>query len=282
MPNSRLWSAFWTVAGCLFLLSALQFLVNQVFTLFGLVESAAPTAGVWLLRLSHAIVPIWAALAFVDWRWGWKADNAGLRNTPAARFWALPGLAGGIAAAGLCYLLMGTGRLPQLNLQPIPLLTLAMGLVGAFATELIFRGVVISRFEQDLNGREMLLLALGMPLIWALASPLLQQYFGLPGSLSPAIGGLGSAALSLLLSLIFLQTHSVWLVAGIRIGLLLGGGLLGLASSETTLLLVAGVPAAVLLFIELSGMRRIRRPGPRGGAKRVIYGKTVKGPWGPH
>lgn len=282
MPRSRLWSSFWTVAGCLFLLTALQFLADQVVTLFGIVDLAVPGATGYIVALGRAAVPIWAALTFVDWRWGWKPDNAGLRNTAAARFWALPGLAGGVVLAGVSYLLTSAGRMPQLNLEPAALVTLAISLVAAFGIELLFRGVVTSRFEQDLSGQEMLLLALGMPLIWALAGLLIEDYLGMPPYPSPEIQGLGTAALSLLLSLVFLQTHSVWLVAGIRMGLLAGGGLLGLTYTEPTLLVVAGIPAAVLLFIELSGMRRIRRPGPRGGTRRAGYGKTVRGPWGPH
>jgi len=282
---NRFWSSFWTVAGCLFLLTLVQGLADRVVTLFRLVHYVLPAAEGGLLALSRAVVPIWAALTFIDWRWGWKPDNAGLRNTPAAGFWLLPGLAGGLAVAAVSFLLSGFGRLPQPDLSVETAIWSAVGAVGAFATELVFRGVVISRFEQDLSGRDLLIQALVTPLAWAVAGALLLPMLGIDPYPSPEIWGLGTAALSVLLSLLFLQTQSVWLVGGVRVGLGLGASLLGLTYGDTALLLVAGVPAAVLLWMELDRMRRIHRPGPRGprgGRKRVVYGKTVRGPWGPH
>ena len=281
MPMSRFWSSVWTVVGFLLLLAFLQSLADRVVTLFDLLPMVAPGAARWALAVSHAVVPIWGALTYVDWRWGWKPDNAGMRQTAAARFWLLPGLGGGLVLAGLGFLIGGWGRVPQPDLAPETLIQAALAAVALFGTELIFRGILSSRFAQDLTDREVLILTLAGPVVWGVFAPVLGQMFGLTIP-HPAIDGLGSLALSLLLSLLFLQTQSVWLVAGAHIGLDLGRRLLGLAYSDGALFLVAAVPAAVLLWLELDRMRRIRRPGPRGGRRRVVYGKTVRGPWGPH
>lgn len=281
MPVSRFWSSVWTVVGFLLLLAFLQGLADRIVTLFDLLPLVAPSAARWAVSLSHAVVPIWGAVTYMDWRWGWKPDNAGLRQTAAARFWLLPGLAGGLALAGAGFLIAGWGRMPQPDLAPEPLLQAALAAVALFGTELIFRGVLASRFAQDLAGKDVLLLTLAGPVVWGVFAPVLGQMFGLSIP-HPGIEGMGALAFSLLLSLLFLQTQSVWLVAGAHIGLDLGRRLLGLAYSDGALFLVSAVPAAVLLWLELERMRNIRRPGPRGGGKRVVYGKTVRGPWGPH
>ena len=46
--------------------------------------------------------------------------------------------------------------------------------------------------------------------------------------------------------------------------------------------LALGLALALLLWRELNRMRTIRPAGPRPGKRRVVYGKTVRGPWGPH
>lgn len=281
MHLNRFWSSVWTVAGFLLLLTLLQMVADQVVTLFGLLELAGPPATRWALAVSHAVVPIAAALTYVDWRWGWKADNAGLRTAPGAVFWLLPGLAGGLALAGAAFLLDGGwGSAPQFSLSQGPLLPLLMS-AAIFGVEFILRGIVISRFEQDLSGRDVLVLALAAPVAWVILAAL----FGL-GWPAPQIRaqfhGLGGLTFSVLQSLIFLQTQSVWLVAGVHIGLYLGRSVLGLAYSQGALFLVAAVPAGVLLWRELTRMRTIRPAGPRPGRRRVIYGKTIRGPWGPH
>ncbi|MBP2016977.1 hypothetical protein J2Z79_000351 [Symbiobacterium terraclitae] len=281
MPVSRFWSSVWTVVGFLLLLAFLQGLADRVAILFGLLPWVAPGVAQWALAVSRAVVPIWGALTYVDWRWGWKSDNAGLRQTPAARFWLLPGLAGGLALAGAGFLIANWGRVPQPDLAPVPLLQAALAAVALFGTELIFRGILASRFAQDLSGREALLLTLAGPVVWGVFAPVIGQMF-LVDIPHPSIDGLGAVALSLLLSLLFLQTQSAWLVAGVHIGLDLGRRLLGLAFSDAALFLVSAVPAAVLFWLEYERIRRIRRPGPRGGPRRVVYGKTVRGPWGQH
>ncbi|MBY6275883.1 hypothetical protein [Symbiobacterium thermophilum] len=281
MHLNRFWSSVWTVAGFLLLITLLQMIADQVVTLFGLLGSVAPSAARWAVAASHAVVPIAASLTYIDWRWGWKADNAGLRPTFAARFWFLPGLAGGLALAGLAFLLGGWGRMPQLNLGVESLVQAALTSAALFGVELILRGIAISRFEQDLSGRDVLLLALVTPVAWVVLTAL----FGL-GWPAPQIraqfGGLAGLTFSALQSLLFLQTQSVWLVAGVHIGLYLGRNVLGLDYGQAGLLLVTAVPAALLLWRELNRMRTIRPAGPRPGKRRVVYGKTVRGPWGPH
>lgn len=280
MPPNRFWSSVWTVGGFLLLITLLQMLADTIVTLFGLLD-LAPAARQWALGISHAVVPIIGALTYVNWRWGWKSDNAGLRLTPAAGFWLLPGLAGGLALAGVAFLIGGWGRAPELNLAAAPLLRAVLMSAALFGVELALRGIAISRFQQDLSGRDVLILALAAPVVWVV----LTAMFGL-GWPDPAIrahfGGLAGLAFSVLLSLLFLQTQSVWLVAGVHIGLYLGRTVLGLTYSQLGLLVVSAVPAAVLLWLELNRMRTIRPSGPGRGRRRVVYGKTVRGPWGPH
>lgn len=274
MPMNRFWSAIWTVAGFLFLIGLFQMIADTILTGFGLLP------GIWqvlLILISQAVVPIFSSLTFIDWRWGWKADNAGLRRTGAALFWSLPGLLVGLLAAGVALLISGglTGGI-SLALSGNGLLMAALGVVGAFTTELIFRGIVVSRFQGDLSGRDLLIAAVATPIAWTV----IQRIFGF--GLGTGIAGLGTAVLSACLTLLFLRTDSVWLSAGIRAGLVLLPLLLNRALTENALLLVFAVPTAILLWLEIDKQRTIRRPGPRKGPQRVVFGKTVRGPWGPH
>lgn len=281
MHLNRFWSSVWTAAGFLLLITLVQMIADQVVTLFDLLTFQAPSAAQWATRVSHAVVPILAARTYIDWRWGWKADNAGLRGTPGAVFWLLPGLAGGLALAGVAFLLDGWGRVPQLNLAAGPLLQAALTAVALFGVEFILRGVVISRFQHDLSGRDVLILALAAPVVWVVLAA--SFGFGWPAQpLRAQFGGLAGIAFSALLSLLFLQTRSVWLVAGVHIGLYLGRTVLGLAYTQAALFLVAAVPAGVLLWLELNRLRTVRPAGPRQGKRRTVYGKTIRGPWGPH
>lgn len=294
---SRFWSSFWTVAGFLFLLGLLQMIVDQVVTVFGLIGG---TAGTFLRLLSAAVVPIWGALTFVDWRWGWKPDNAGVRTTPAAILWLLPGLAAGALAGVLAHFLTGVlggqAARPELALSPTLLTLVAIGAVGAFTTELVFRGVVASRFQHDLGGRDLLILATVMPLAWKLIQVVVGGVFFINPQPDAAISGLGTLALSVFLTLLFLRTDSVWLSAGIRAGLgaviplpvlgLSGGpaqnlSLLRWGASDVSLLIVFGVPALILLLMEINRLNTFRRP-PVRRPQRPAFGKTIRGPWGPH
>lgn len=302
---SRFWSAFWRVAGFLFLIGWLQRLAEIVLTLFTALDLFAPQVSRWIHLLSWAVVPIMSSLTFVDWRWGWKPDNAGLRTTFPAVFWLFPGLLAGALAAGLAHLVNGALGGGGLSLTPpslsvSTLVVAVVGLVVIFGSELIYRGIVISRLQSDLSGRDLLLLAVGMPLVWVVAQQVIGRIILINPIPPTGITGLGAAALSVFLSLLFLRTDSVWLGAGVRAGawltsLLAGfriGDVLGLdprylgtrvLGDQTGLLLVFGIPAAILLFLEISKLGQIRRPGgPRGGSKRGVYGKTVRGPWGPH
>ncbi|MFZ5813974.1 MAG: type II CAAX prenyl endopeptidase Rce1 family protein [Bacillota bacterium] len=297
---SRFWSAFWTVAGFLFLMGLLQMIADTVVILFGVVPLFLGGQSEWLIAISRVAVPIWGALIWGDWKWGWKSDNAGLRTTPAALFWLVPGLLGGLLAGGLALLISqgGSLSLPALKLGPEVLAATLVAMAAAFATELIFRGMVISRLQYDLAGQQLLLLALGMPLAWEFIQAVIGRVLFIYPVPDPDIFGAGTVALSLFLTLLFLRTDSVWLTAGVRMGLALLSGLLGVGGGlsdlrlpiphltglgETGLLVVFGIPAAVLLALELSRLNRLRRPpGPRRGPQRVVHGKTVRGPWGPH
>jgi hypothetical protein len=107
---------------------------------------------------------------------------------------------------------------------------------------------------------------------------------------STGISTLGTAAMSVCLSLLFLRTDSVWLTAGIRMGVHLLS--FGLGSSlpprtfpaDAGLAIVFGVPAVIMLLLEINKLQSFRRPGggSRRGPQRVVYGRTVRGPWGPH
>lgn len=297
MPLSRFWSSFWTVAGFLFLLGLLQILVDQVLTLFGLVGGRVAS---FLLLLSGVVVPAWGALTYADWRWGWKPDNAGLRTGTRDILWLAPGLAAGALAGVLAHLLTGFlegGAVrPALDLTPSVVALAAIGAAGAFTTELVFRGVVASRFQHDLSGRDVLILATAMPLVWELVQVAFRGVFFISPQPDPAIAGLGTLALSVFLTLLFLRTDSVWLTAGIRAGLgaviplpvlgLSGGPGLNLSllrweASEISLLIVFGIPALTLLLLDINRLNMFRRPQARR-ARRPTFGKTIRGPWGPH
>lgn len=291
---SRFWSTFWTVAGFLFLIGWLQGIIDIILGLFGVLDIVAPQISEWVHRIGWAVVPIWGALTWIDWKWGWKPENAGLRTTSAAVFWLLPGLLVGALAAGLAHLVEGMLNGGTIGVAPsLPVSTLALVVLVAgqlFGSELVYRGVLISRIQYDLSGRDLLILAIGMPFVWTLA----QQVIGQMINLIPFtwITGAGTAALSVFLSLLFLRTDSVWLGAGMRIGLMLAASLVGLKAGDpaavgargtgTGMLIVFGIPALILLLMEINKLGNIRRPGPRGGRQRVVQSKTVRGPWGPH
>lgn len=286
---SRFWSTFWTVLGCLLLVGWVAGITGEVVGLFGLLSHVAPTVSLWLALINLAVVPIWAALTFIDWRWGWTTDNAGLRLTPAAVFWLLPGLlAGGLAAAFARLITGGPLGLAPLSAELLALVLLVA--VQIFGAELIYRGVAISRLQYDLAGRDLLILAIGIPFVWTLAQQVIVRLIFISPVPGTGIAGLGTAAVSVFLSLLFLRTDSVWLAAGVRMGLVITAALLGVGRVEDLrvleqgLLIVFGIPAVILLLLEINKFGNLRRPdGPRGGGRqRVVYGKTVRGPWGPH
>lgn len=289
MPMGRFWSTFWTVLGCLLLVGWVSGITGEVVVLFGLLSYAAPTIALWLSLINVAVVPIWAALTFIDWRWGWRPDNAGLRLTPAAAFWLVPGLLAGGLAAVIARLITG-GPLGLAPLSAELLVMLLLMAVQLFGAELIYRGLVISRLQYDLAGRDLLIMAIGIPFVWTLAQQMLVRLIFISPVPGTGITGLGTAAVSVFLSLLFLRTDSVWLAAGVRMGLVIVAGLLGLGrvgnlqSLDQGLLIVFGIPAVLFLLLEIAKLNNLRRPGgPRGGGRqRTTYGKTVRGPWGPH
>lgn len=288
---SRFWSSFWTVSGFLLLIGWLLSLAESVFTLFSLLDFVLPQVAWWIHLICWGVVPLLGSLKFIDWRWGWKPDNAGLRQTPAAAFWLLPGLAAGVVAVVLSSLIGGqslpTGWL-ELSLRGW-LIALLWALV-VFSSEVVFRGVVISRFQQDLAGRDRLIMALAMPLIWTFAQAILRGAIYVNPNPPTGVISLGTAAMSVFLSLLFLRTDSVWLTAGIRIPVALLGAefapIIDQANwiSDQGLLIVFGLPAVILLVLEIMKLNNVRRPGggQRRGPQRTIHGNTIRGPWGPH
>ncbi len=296
MPLNRFWSSVVSVAGFLLIIGWLQYLFSIVVGLFGILPRFAPDLDFVIQLVAAGVLPIWSALTFIDWKWGWKGDNAGLRVTPAAAFWYLPGLLGGVLAVALVWVLAKGFTAPVISVSGVKWLWLGFStLLQVFVTELVYRGIVTSRFQHDLSGWERLAAATLVPPLWMLIQGTGFLAMGWPVTF---IGGMGTVALSVFLTLLFLRLDSVWLSAGLHSGLLIGLMLLGLArnmaeqslflvvtpQAEQSLFLLFAPLAGVLLYLEWKRMGPIRRPsgGPGRGPKRVVYGKTVRGPWGPH
>jgi|GEM_PF-1388686 len=284
MPLNRFWSSVWSVAGFLLVVGWLQYLFSILLSLFGVLPYFAPALSELIREIGAGILPIWSALTFIDWKWGWKGDNAGFRTRFAAVFWYLPGLLGGGLAAALVWFLTGGLGAADLAISPDLLLWSGITLLQIFVTELVYRGVVTSRFQYDLSGWQRLAAAALVPPVWMVI-----QRVGFLATKWPEtyISGIGTAALSVFLTLLFLRLDSVWLSAGLhgglRLGLLLPLGTQLSPAIEQSLFLLFAPLAAILLFVELQ-KKGPSRPtgGQRRGPQRVVFGKTVRGPWGPH
>jgi membrane protease YdiL (CAAX protease family) len=283
MQLNRFWSSVWSVASFLFGVGLLQYILNMVATLFGLL----PQGPAMLIRMLVAVVvPIVGALTYVNWRWNWKPEHIGLPRTGTAVWHTLLGLLLGAAAAVLSAVVAGllSGRGLTLSLPTLPTSTMALFLLifsipMAFTIELIFRGAVISRYQADLGGWEVLLAAALTPFGWLI----IQRFFGFNG---PPVGleTPGSMAMSVFLALLFVRTDSVWLSAGLRAGMTALAALLVSQSGGNGELVVWGVAAAVLLILEWLRQERMpKRVQPNRGYQRGHNrGRTVRGPWGPH
>lgn len=277
MQLNRFWSAIWTVVGFLFSIALLQYIADNVVTLFGLLPAlAGGRVTFWVMGIAAAILPIAGALAYINWRWSWGPEHIGLRWTATAPVWLLGGLAvGGALAYGIVqveqFFPSTTPNLPVVVGEPALIFALQ-----ALALEVVYRGVLISRLEYDLARKEFLLSAILLPLVWVPVQTFFQ--FTQP---STGVVALGTAALSVTLSLLFMRTESVWLTAGLRAGLYLAVWALGLPLSERGLMLVFGPLALVLFLMEWLKVKPISRPGTRRTQQRT-FGKTVRGPWGPH
>lgn len=280
MPVSRFWSSVWTVVLVLFALSLLSFILSEVSTLFGLLP-------VPLLATVAVIVGTTAgALTYIDWRWGWQPENIGLTRRPEAALWTLVGVGVG-AGAGLLSILLTQvfegrgftlGLVAGLNLPWLSLLVLAG---TAFMVELVFRGVVVSRFQSDLSHKEMLLAATLFPFGWHLIQQLLRGW----GLFGPQITAGWAGAMSVALALLFIRFDSVWLSAGLRFGMLAVLQVLAVNQRqiETGGLIVWGGAAAVLLALEWFKHQGLpRRVQPNRGPRVMRTGRTIRGPWGPH
>lgn len=272
MQVNRFWGSVGSVAAYLFGVGLLQHVIAIVITLFGLVPVGPARI---LVELAAGIVPLVGTLTYIDWRWGWEAEHIGMPFRVSAVTWLFPGLLLGALASLVAYI--GSGGL-RLGLPSIPPLTpeLLLGavvlLLGAFSTEVVFRGAVISRYRADLTRTEALGAAVLTPFIWLLLSSFV-------GIMAPATGLSTTplAAMSVFLSLLFFRTDSVWLSVGLRGGALLLVMLLGDQITPNGQLLVWGTAAVVMIVWEM--LRQQRMP------KRVVRsnrGKTIRGPWGPH
>lgn len=289
----RLWGSIGAVAAYLFGVALLQYILMIVAGFFGVISTAL--AGLLTQAVSVA-APIVGTLLYVDWRWGWRAEHIGLVRTTRALVLAVGGLAIGLVAGALSLvvgaLLSGTAiNLSLASLDLSAAIALLWVLLLSFVVELIFRGAATSRFQADLSPREVLGAALLTPMAWQV----LQKLLGYPlpwTGFGPAAGfgagysvgsGLWPYAMSVVLTLLFLRTDSVWFTAGIRFGttafLLLVPGGLGVNNGG---LVVWGVAAAVLLALVWFNQQQLPRRGAPGRGPRVIRSRTVRGPWGPH
>ncbi len=280
MYMNRFWSSVWGVALFLMAVGLLQYVVYRIAVLFGLLAAVAPL--MW--KVVAAVVPLVGALTYIDWRWAWKPEHVGLVRTRSAALWLVPGLFFGALAALLAYALSAflSGSLLTVpgisSLSVGALLGVAGTMVIAFNTELIFRGVVISRYQADLSHRELLLAATLTPFGWMLV----QALFGF-GAPPTGIDSLYMAAMSVFLSLLFLRTDSVWLSAGLHAGMVGTAGLLNLRITEAGGLAVWGTAAAILLALDWIRYQGMPRPLQRGRTgRRTVRGRTIRGPWGPH
>lgn len=275
MPVNRFWSSIWSVAGYLFGIGLLQYILVQVATLFGLMPAIAAEPVALVVGLA---APVVGTMYYIDWRWSWKGEHIGLSRDPAtaAGKWLL-GLAGGVAVALLAHVVSGllttgafTVSTPAFAAGVNPLV-LAGVLLPYFVVELVFRGAAISRLQADLSPREVLIAAPLIPLLWFLINALFRS-----GTLPMGIESNADLAATLFVALLFLRTDSVWLSAGLRMGFVAAIALLSLRVTDQGGLVVWGVGALVLLALELSKLQRM--------PKRVTQrGRTTRGPWsGPH
>jgi membrane protease YdiL (CAAX protease family) len=152
----------------------------------------------------------------------------------------------------------------------VVVVTLVMTLVTAFATEMIFRGAAISRYQADLTRREVLLAATLTPFGWLMVQRLLSVNGPPSGMNSPT-----EMAMSVFLALLFLRTDSVWLSAGLRAGALVLAVVLPAAAAGPGGPVLWGSAAAILLALEWFRQERMPR---RVQSNR----RTIRGPWGPH
>lgn len=283
MPVNRFWRSVGSVAAFLFAIGLLQIILFRVLTLFGIV-SVGFGIGLTLVRTVVSLVPVVGTFLYLDWRWGWGPEHIGLPRQQSAALMGLLGLLIGMAAAVLAHLASAlfAGRWVTLaGFLPRPFSILDVGdlvllFVEAFAVELVFRGVVISRYQADLDDQEAVLAGTLTPFAWVILSTALLGGFPTAG-----IYNIWQAAMSVALSLLFFRFNSVWLTSGLRVGMLLIPEVLQMEITRMGGLLVWGTAAAVLIAMEWNRLKHLPRPmGPRRNPFRQE--RSWRGPWGPH
>jgi hypothetical protein len=228
-----------------------------------------------------AVIPVVGTLFYADWRWGWKPDYLGLSSKPASLGWFAAGLAGGglaaVAARVVSAFMAGVPLTPLVS--PVPALSgadwlaILVILLPVFASELVFRAAVISRYQSDLTAREVLIAGTLTPFGWLIIA----QFFRF--SAPPNLLSAWDIPLLVFLALLYIRTDSVWLTTGIRVGMIAGMTLLAPGATQGALV-VAGVAAVIMLLLEWFRKGRMpRRVEPR----RTSRGRVYQGPWnGPH
>jgi membrane protease YdiL (CAAX protease family) len=282
MPVNRFWASIGSAASFLFAIGLLHYILLSIVTLFGLLPASI---GMQIELIAAVLVPVVGSLVFVKWRWNWSPEHVGLSRNQVSAVWLFLGAVVGLVAGFLAVLLTrwmgGQGLFLGIGSIGVSWVSLLFLLLSGFVVELVYRGVLVSRFQADLNHRELLLAAILAPFAWTL----IQQFFRFDQPPTQIVNA-WSAAMSVALALIFIRYDSVWLTAGLRFGMFGAISLLGTTRDrvESGGLLVWGTIAAVLLVLEwrkLQGTPQRVQPsrGPRG---LRTSGRTVRGPWGPH
>jgi membrane protease YdiL (CAAX protease family) len=277
--TNRYWGSISRVGAYLFGIGLLELILFNILAIAGLV---IPTATIWLMALVSIIVPVIATRAYLDWKWHWKPEHIGFGWRPTSLLWLGVGLMAGVVVVGLSVLaeaLLVTHAiaLPSLSLNGTPVITVIFSVLSVFAIEMVWRGVVLARFQADFDPQEALIAACVAPFAWAMISSLLG--YGFPDT------GINLAApytmpMSIALTLLVLRTDSVWLAIGLRAAMM---GLLPLINpSPTATLIVWAIVAGILLLLAWRNQQQNpKKMQPRRGewGKR---GHTIRGPLGPH
>jgi len=283
MPVNRFWRSVGSVAAFLFAVGLLQIILLRLLTLFGFVPGGIGVGLTFRMTVVH-LVPVIGTFLYLDWRWGWGPEHIGLPRHKSAFLPGLLGLLIGMAAAVVAHLVgafFAGGQVNPADFLPRPFAVSSVGslvllLAEAFAVELVFRGVVISRYQADLDDQEAVLAGTLTPFAWAIIAGAL-----LGGFPSVGISSLWEAAMSVALSLLYLRFNSVWLTFGLRFGMMLLPEVLRMGITERGGFLVWGIAAAVLVAMEWNRLKHLPRPmGPRRNPFRPE--RTWRGPWGPH
>lgn len=281
MQVGRFWSSVGSVAAYLFGVGLLDYIVLRVVGLFGLLPAGL---SLWVIPVVGVIMPILGTIAYLDWRWGWRLEHIGMgwsvRSLGRLVLGAVLGVIAGFGSYVLWWLTTRPGPLMPAGLSFLPpnWPEMITGLGGAFAIEMVFRGATASRYEADLHDWEIVAAAVFTPFVWTW----LQRIFGL-GILQAGVDTLWMGAMSVALTMLFLRTDSAWLTAGLRFGMMAAVLVLPLQIDGNGAVMLWSIVALVLLVLEwLRRQSMPKRMQPRRGPQRTTYGRTVRGPWGPH